>query len=385
MIDRAGKHKAIQQALSRSRAVLLTGARQVGKTTLARTFVSPDSINYFDLENPADLARLDSPMSALEPLTGTVVIDEVQRRPELFPILRVLCDRQPVPARFLILGSAAPSALRQASESLTGRIEMLQIGGLSLEEVGAGRADDLWLRGGYPESFVAATKDDSAVWRDQYVRNLASRDLADFGFGVGAATIERFLMITAGYHAQLWNSAAPARAIGISESSSRKYIDALADALLVRVLRPWSSNTRKRVVKSPKVYFRDSGLLHSLLGIREFAGLLRHQAVGASWEGFVAEQVFHALGDDRRAYFWRTSNGLELDLLLELNSGPVGIEIKRSDAPTATRSMHSAVAELGLSQLLVVYAGTRRYELAENIVATPLAELADEARRWGDK
>lgn len=376
MIDRVGERTTIERALSRSRAVLLTGARQVGKTTLARTFVSPDSINYFDLENPADLARLESPLTALEPLVGTVVIDEVQRRPELFPILRVLCDRQPIPARFLILGSAAPTALRQASESLTGRIETLEIGGLSLEEVGVDRADDLWLRGGYPESFIAASNDDSLAWRDQYIRSLAARDLAEFGIGVGPTMIERFLGVTAAYHGQLWNSAALARAIGISESSSRKYIDALADALLVRVLRPWTTNTRKRIVKSPKVYFRDSGLLHSLLGVAEQAGLLRHYAVGASWEGFVIEEALKILGGSRRAFFWRTSNGLELDLVLEHGSGLLGIEVKRTDAPTATRSMRLAVAELGLSRLLVVYPGNRSYELAENIRAVPVSELA---------
>jgi len=375
MIDRIEKHDAISAALGRSRAVLLTGARQVGKTTLAREFVRPDSINYFDLENPVDLARLEAPMSSLGPLEGTVVIDEIQRRPDLFPILRVLCDRTPLPAKFLILGSATPDALHQSSESLAGRIELLEIGGLSLREVGVEKANDLWLRGGYPEAFLSRSNDDALRWCSQYIRTLASRDLPEFGVGLAATTVERFLGITAVYHGQLWNSAAPARAIGISESSCRKYIAALADALVVRVLRPWSTNSKKRLVKSPKIYFRDSGLLHALLGITDLAALTRHTAVGASWEGFVIEEIVSNLDPHVQPYFWRTSNGAELDLLLDLPSGLTGFEIKRSDAPTITRSMRNAIDELGLVRLIVVYPGSKAYKVAENIEVVPLAEV----------
>jgi predicted AAA+ superfamily ATPase len=357
--------------------VLLTGARQVGKTTLARDFVDPKSINYFDLEDPTDLARLDAPMAALEGLEGIVVIDEVQHRPELFPAIRVLSDRRPLPARFLILGSAAPQALRQASESLTGRIEMIELAGLSIEEVGPKRLDTLWMRGGFPESFLARDDEDSFVWRTQYVRNLANRDLPDFGMGLGPAAIERFLGVTANYHGQLWNSAALARAIDLAESTSRRYIDALADALLVRVLRPWSANLGKRLTKTPKVYFRDSGLLHALLGIEQSTALLRHPLVGASWEGFVIEEALKATRGVATPYYWRTSHGAEIDLLLETASKRVGVEVKRTDAPTLTRSMRSALDELELDRMIVVYPGSKRFKMAERLEAVPLSALPE--------
>lgn len=377
VILRAQLSVRIEQALARGRVVLLTGARQVGKTTLARQFVDPASENYFDLENPADLARLESPMTALERLEGTVVIDEVQRGPDIFPILRVLSDRHPLPAKFLILGSAAPEALHQASESLTGRIEVIEIHGLSLEEVGIGAIDDLWLRGGFPLAFSAERDSDSYAWRQQYVRNLANRDLPEFGMRLGAATLERFLGIVAAYHGQIWNSAAPARAIGISEASCRRYIDALADALLVRIVRPWTGNLGKRVVKSPKIYFRDSGLLHALLGISDRASLQRHIGVGASWEGFAIQEAINASDSLANPYFWRTRGGAEVDLILERRGLLIGVEVKRADAPKATRSMTTAVEDLDLARLLVVYPGRRRYALTERIEAVPLSGLAD--------
>jgi predicted AAA+ superfamily ATPase len=378
MVERFELRERIATALTRSRVVLLTGARQVGKTTMARMFVSPDSANYFDLENPADLARLEAPMTALEPLTGTIVIDEVQRRPDLFPVLRVLCDREPLPSRFLILGSAAPPALRQASESLTGRIEVLDLGGFNLSEVGVNASDKLWLRGGYPLSFTASNDDDSMEWRRQYIRNLANRELPEFGLRLGAATLERFLSIVANYHGQLWNSAAPARAIGISEATCRRYIDALADALIVRVLRPWSNNLGKRLVKSPKVYFRDSGLLHALIGANDQASLWRHNSMGSSWEGFVINEAIAATGNQANPFFWRTSNGAELDLLLEMEGRRVGVEVKHTDAPKVTRSMRLAMDELDLDFLFVAYPGTKRYRLAEGIEAMAIGEMTEE-------
>lgn len=359
---------------------MLTGSRQVGKTTLARSFVDPASINYLDLENPADLARLDAPMTALEPLEGVVVIDEVQRRPDLFPVIRVLSDRQPLPARFLILGSAAPHALRQAAESLTGRVERIEVAGFSMNEIGIEHTDRLWLRGTYPEAYLAKSDVDSYEWRRQYVRGLATTDLREFGLDLGTAAIERYLGITATYHAQLWNSAALARAIDISESTSRRYIDGLADAQLIRVLRPWSANIGKRLIKTPKVYFRDCGLLHALLGVENQSALLRHPLVGAGWEGFVIEEILKILEGHARPYYWRTSNGAEIDLLLEFPSKLIGVEIKRTDAPTATRSIRTAQTDLQLDRMIVVYPGAKSFIVADGIDAVPLKHIPDTLR-----
>ncbi len=366
----------LQRSLARAPVTLLVGARQTGKTTLARALVPATSENYFDLENPQDLARLSSPMLALEPLTGLIVIDEIRRRPELFPALRVLADRDEAPSRFLILGSASPHALRQASESLAGRVEVVELGGLSVADVGAGSIDELWLRGGFPRSYLAGTLDASARWRAEYIRALASRDLPEFGLGLPAATIERFLGLVAFTHGQQWNSAEPARGLGIGETTVRKYIDTLADALLVRVLQPWHANIDKRQIRSPRVYLRDSGLLHTLLGIDGRAQLMRHPRVGASWEGAVVEEVLRRASPLTNAYYWRTSGGAELDLLLVRGDQLTGIEIKRTDAPKVTPSMRAALSDLRLDRLTVVYPGQRRYQLAQNIEVVPYQDLA---------
>ena len=366
---------ALRSALARSPVVLLLGARQTGKTTMARSILSSDDEAYFDLEDPRDLARLDEPMLALEGLRGTVVIDEVQRRPDLFPVLRVLADRAATPATFLVLGSASPSALRQAAESLTGRLEILELGGLGISDVGAERFDELWLRGGFPRSFLAHDNATSTRWRSNYIRTLAARDLPEFGLGLPAATIERFLALIAHAHGQLWNSAEPARALGIAESTVRKYLDVLADLMLVRVLRPWHQNVAKRQVRSPKVYFRDSGLAHTLLGIDSRVDLLRHPRSGATWEGVVIDECIRRFGETMTPYFWRTSNGAELDLLLVRGDTRVGIEVKRADAPRITSSMRSALADLQLDRLTVYYPGRRRYALSDQIDVVPIAEL----------
>jgi uncharacterized protein len=375
VIDRPHDRAALDGALRRSPVVLLVGARQTGKTTLARSIVPSADEAYFDLENPRDLARLDEPLLALEQLAGVVVIDEVQRRPDLFPVLRVLADRTPTPATFLVLGSASPSALRQASESLAGRLEVLELGGLGIGDVGAERFDALWLRGGFPPSFLATDDATSRRWRTNYIRALSTRDLPDFGVGLPAATIERFLELVAHAHGQLWNSATPARALGIAETTVRKYLDALTDVMLIRVLRPWHENMAKRQVRSPKVYFRDSGLAHTLLGIDDRASLLRHTRVGASWEGAVIEECIRR-ADTMTPYFWRTSNGAELDLLLMRGETRIGIEVKRADAPRITPSMRSALSDLRLDRLTVYYPGPRRYALADQIEVVPIAELA---------
>jgi predicted AAA+ superfamily ATPase len=377
MIDRPDDVAALTAALARSQVVLLVGARQTGKTTLARSVVVSDDEAYFDLENPRDLARLDEPMLALESLRGIVVIDEVQRRPDLFPILRVLADRSDSPATFLVLGSASPSALRQAAESLAGRLEILELNGLGIADVGVARFDELWLRGGFPRSFLASDNTASIRWRSNYIRALATRDLPDFGVGLPAATVERFLALVAHSHGQLWNSAEPARNLGIAETTVRKYLDVLADAMLVRVLRPWHENVAKRQVRSPKVYFRDSGLVHTLLGIDTRVDLLRNPRVGATWEGVVIEECIRQMGETMTPYFWRTSNGAELDLLLVRGDNRIGIEVKRADAPRMTPSMRTALTELRLDRLTVYYPGQVRYALSDEVDVVPTAELAN--------
>lgn len=379
MIARDDTLGRIEAALNRSTVVVLSGPRQCGKTTLARQLLSQDSVNYFDLEDPASLTRLDEPMTALGPLNELVVIDEVQRRPDLFPILRVLADRRPVPARFLILGSASGNLLRQSSESLAGRVERIDIGGFSLEEVGAVAVHDLWRRGGLPRSFLAASETDSLAWRGQFVQTLLERDLPQWGVRVPAIALRRFWTMLAHYHGQTWNAADPARALGVSESTTRRYLDLLTDSFMVRQLQPYHVNLRKRQVKSPKVYIRDSGLLHQLLGIDNAKALLDHPRVGASWEGFAIEQVLMAEPHDE-AFFWATHQGAEVDLILRRGDRLLGVECKRSDAPRVTPSIRIALTDLGLDRVAVVHPGDRRYPLGERVEAVPVSELAQRGR-----
>lgn len=353
----------------------MIGPRQCGKTTIARQFVPSDSANYFDLEDPVSLARLEEPMTALAPLTGLVVIDEVQRRPELFPVLRVLADRQPLPARFLILGSAAPELLRQSSESLAGRMEIVAMSGFSLDEVGNEQQSRHWLRGGFPCSYLAASENDSFAWLKSFTITLVERDIPQLGIGVPAAMLIRFWTMLAHCHGQIWNAAPPARSLGVSEPTVRRYLDLLEGVFMVRQLQPWHANLKKRQVKSPKVYFRDSGVLHHLLGIRGDRELLNHPACGASWEGYVIEEAIRVVSPDE-SYFWATHNGAELDLLLVKNGLRIGIECKRTDAPRLTPSMRTSLTDLELDRLVVIYPGTRRYSLAEGVEVLPLVELA---------
>ena len=376
MVERPALLSQIQTALQRSRAVVLCGPRQCGKTTLARELLAPDSVNYFDLEDPASLARLDEPMTALQPLQGLVVIDEVQRRPELFPVLRVLLDRKAAPARFLVLGSASGDLLRQSSESLAGRVEYVTLGGFSLPELGAAAESRLWLRGGFPLSYLAQNEADSLAWRRDFIRTLLERDLPQWGVRVAATALRRFWTMLAHYHGQTWNAAEPARAMGVSEPTTRHYLDLLSDALMVRQLPPWHANLGKRQVKAPKVYVRDSGLLHQLLGIDGERALLSHPKVGASWAGFVIEQAL-VTQTHEEAYFWATHQGAEIDLILRRGDRLFGIECKRADAPRMTASLRTATADLGLERIAVLYPGQRRYALSDSVEAVPLAALAD--------
>jgi predicted AAA+ superfamily ATPase len=375
MIARPNILDSMHRALGRAPVVVLSGPRQCGKTTLARELLSPDSLNYFDLEDPTSIARLEAPMTALAPLRGLVVIDEVQRRPDLFPVLRVLADRQPSTASFLLLGSASGELERQSSESLAGRVERIEMGGFSPSEVGVDSLDKLWVRGGFPRSYLAATEPDSISWRRQFIQTLLERDLPQWGVSVPAAALRRLWTIVAHYHGQTWNASDAARTLDVSQPTIRRYLDLLTDALVVRQLQPYHANLKKRQVKAPKVYVRDSGVLHQLLGIAAQKDLLDHPKVGASWEGFVVERLI-AEEAHEGAWFWATHQGAEMDLVLRAGSRLLGVEIKRTDAPKITASIRIAMEDLGLDRVAVVYPGTRRYPLADNVEAVPASDLA---------
>ena len=377
MINRKQWHKRIETALKRSRILTLVGPRQSGKTTLAREFVDEESVNYFDLEDPVSLTRLDEPMTALGSLQGLIVIDEIQRRPDLFPVLRVLVDRKSFNGQFLILGSASGDLLRQSSETLAGRMETLHLRGFSLQELGTDAQQKHWLRGGFPLSYLARSEADSLAWRKSFIQTLLERDFPQWGIHTAATTLWRFWTMLAHYHGQTWNAAEFARSMDVSESTTRRYLDLLSDAFMVRQLQPWYVNMRKRQVKSPKIYIQDSGLLHQLLGISSERDLLTHPKIGASWEGYVIEEVLSALQPDD-AWFWATHQGAEIDLVLRKNGQMIGVECKRSDAPRMTPSIRTALLDLNLDRVIVVYPGNKRFSLSEQVVAVPLKDFASD-------
>jgi predicted AAA+ superfamily ATPase len=380
MIKRNQLVAAVHAALNRSRVVALIGPRQCGKTTIARDFVDADSINYFDLEDPLSLTRLNEPMTALKDLRQVVVIDEIQRRPDLFPVLRVLADRKPLPARFLILGSASPDLLRQSSESLAGRIEILEMKGFTLSELGIQKQQLHWSRGGFPLSLLARSDESSLQWRKSFIQTVSERDLPLLGYRIPSTTVLRFWAMLAHYHGQIWNAAEPARSLGISETSVRRYLDLLTDIFMIRQLQPWHANLKKRQVKSPKIYFRDTGLLHQLLGIRSNKDLLQHPKCGASWEGYVLEEIIQIVKPDE-SYFWATHNGAEIDLVLVKNGKMFGVECKRSDSPKITSSMQIALSDLSLEQILAIYPGDKSFMLSENIRAIALQNIISDCTR----
>jgi uncharacterized protein len=375
MLPRESLLRHIRDALRRSPIVVLIGPRQVGKTTLARSLLDPSSPNYFDLEDPLSLSRLDEPRTALESLRGLVVIDEIQRRPDLFPVLRVLADRPDHDARFLILGSASGELLRQSSESLAGRVERIDIPGFTLADVGAERQDLLWHRGAFPRSFLADTPADSAVWRKQFMQTLLERDFPQWGVRVPAAALRRFWTMLAHYHGRTWNATEPARALDVSPQTMRRHLDLLTDAMVVRQLAPWHANLAKRQVKAPKVYIRDSGVLHALLGLDTEQAVFSHPRLGASWEGFAIEQVLATQPHDE-AYFWATHQDAEIDLILRRGDRLFGVECKRADAPRVTPSIRIALDDLPLERIAVLYPGNRRVTLADRVELVPLSTLA---------
>ena len=381
MIQRARVFARVLDLLERFPVVGIVGARQVGKTTLARQLAAGgfDTVTMFDLEDPRDLARLTDPTLVLQDLRGLVVIDEIQRMPELFPVLRVMADRAGRPARFLILGSASPHLLRQSSESLAGRISYLELGGFSPEEVGIDHLRDLWIRGGFPRSFLARSDRHSFEWRLEFIRTFLERDLPQLGISIPAATIRRLWTMLAHSHGQILNVSSFARSFGVADTTVRRYIDVLTSTFVVRQLQPWHENLRKRQVKSPKVYLADTGLLHGLLNLSGLEDVESHPQSGASWEGFAAEIVRTMLGARRdECFFWATHAGAEIDLVVVRGRSKLGFEFKRTVAPSLTRSMHIALEDLGLDSIDVVHAGDETFPLAERIRAVPLSRVLDD-------
>ncbi|MGE5273464.1 MAG: ATP-binding protein [Verrucomicrobiota bacterium] len=364
----------LESRLHTNPVALLLGPRQCGKTTLAREYAARHGATYFDLEAPADRSRLAQPAIALEPLRGTVVIDEAQLQPELFPLLRVLADRHPLPARFLLLGSASPDLVRGISESLAGRVALVPMSGFDLEEVGSRNLRRRWWRGGFPRAFLARSDEESRLWREDFVQTFLERDLRRFGVQVSAATLGRFWSMVAHYHGQIWNASEIGRSLGEAHTTVRRHLDILCGAFVMRQLPPWFENLKKRQVKSPKVYVRDSGVLHSLLGIPSFAALEGHPKLGASWEGFALEEVLTVTGD-RQAYFWNTQGGAELDLLVFARGLRYGFEFKYADAPAITKSLRVARDDLGLHRVLVVHPGPSSHPLEKWAEAVAISHL----------
>ncbi len=377
IIPRPRLEKQIQQAMKESPITVLLGARQTGKTTLAHKITNKmDDVHIFDLETAAGQAAMTTPELTLRNLTGVIVIDEVQRKPELFEVLRPLADRPDQPAAFLLLGSASPALIRGVSESLAGRIMFVDIPGFRIDEALPGSVERLWARGGFPRSFLANSEESSYRWRASFVTAILERDIPQLGIRIPSETLRRFWLMLAHYHGQVWNGSEIARSIGVTQNTARHYLDILASAYFIRILTPWFENLKKRQVKSPKIYIRDSGLLHYLLGIESINMLRTHPKYGASWEGFALEQVIAILGD-QNIFFWGTLRGAELDLFIMKGNRRIGFEFKCADAPRMSKSMHIAIQDLKLDHLYVIYPGDLKYPLNEVTTAVPISMLKD--------
>ena len=374
MIQRNDYLNRLKSAIGRSPVTALLGPRQCGKTTLARQLADQQQSTFFDIESLPDRRRLQNPELMLGSLTGLVVLDEIQAMPELFQVLRVLVDRPENQARILILGSASPEIIKSASETLAGRVEFIELQGFDLLETGTDMWKPLWLRGGFPRSFLANTDEDSLAWREGFIRTFLERDIPQLGINIPAVTMRRFWTMLAHYHGQTWNAAEIGRSMGLSDKTVRSYLDILTGTFMIRQLQPWFENLGKRQVKSPKIYFRDTGLYHSLLDIPDRHFLLGHPKVGASWEGFAIEQALQILHPNA-AYFWGTHAGAEIDLVFQHKGRRYGMEVKFSEAPSLTPSMRIAVSELNLERLWIVYPGNEVYPVTEKITALPLAKL----------
>lgn len=383
MVERKQEIKRLKKLLRSNPVVGIIGARQVGKTTLSRLLVagSKRPVSYYDLENPEDLARLSDPMLALKGLKGLVVIDEIQRYPDLFAVLRVLVDRPKLPARFLILGSASPGLLRQSAETLAGRIIYHQLNGFSFDEVGVEQHMRLWLRGRFPRSFLARSHAESEEWRRGFIQTFLERDLPQLGITVRSTTLRRFWMMLAHYHGQIWNASEFGRSFGVADTTVRNYLDLLSSALVVRQLLPWHENISKRQVKAPKVYLADTGILHTLLNLRTLKDLEGHPKIGASWESFVLEQVVRRLGaHNEECFFWATHAGAELDLVVVRGRKRLGFEIKRTSSPQITKSMRNALSDLKLSHLDIIHAGDHTFPLSRQVRAVSFSSLLNDLK-----
>jgi uncharacterized protein len=374
MLQRPYYLDSLNTAIHRSPVTALLGPRQCGKTTLARQLAAEQRATFFDIESLPDQRRLQNPELVLGSLTGLVILDEIQEMPELFRVLRILVDRPENQARFLILGSASPEIIKSASETLAGRLEFIELHGFDLSETGSEAWDALWLRGGFPRSFLANSEDDSRAWREGFIRTFLERDIPQLGINIPAVAMRRFWTMLAHYHGQTWNAAEIARSMGLSDKTVRSYLDILTGTFMIRQLQPWFENLGKRQVKSPKIYFRDTGLLHSLLDIPDKHSLLGHPKSGASWEGFALEQVLQILRPNQ-AYFWGTHAGAELDLVFPFKGKRYGVEIKFNEAPTLTASMRTAATELSLNHLWIVYPGAETYPIEKHISTLPLKSL----------
>ncbi len=378
VISRKSHLNELERLLKNFPVVAIVGARQIGKTTLARILASRrrGPVRHFDLEDPRDLNQLADPMLTLEKPRGLIVLDEIHRRPDLFPVLRVLADRRPLRARFLVLGSASPDLLKQGSESLAGRIAYYFLPGFGLDEVGPEKLDRLWLRGRFPRSFLAKTLPASGEWRSNFIRTYLERDVPSFGFSLPSETLYRFWSMLAHYHGQIWNASEFARSFGVSDPTVRRYLDLLSSTFVVRQLQPWFENIGKRQIKSPKIYIADTGLLHTLLDIGSSRDLERHPKLGASWEGFMLENVVQQLRVRRdQCFFWGTHTGAELDLFIHAGRRRWGFEFKHTTTPKVTRSMHSAIKDLGLTRLDVVHAGRDTFPLTKIVRAVAANRL----------
>jgi len=386
MLDRPYYIKRLISATRRSPITALLGPRQCGKSTLAHQFAQ-DSLatenaqpikysqpTFLDLESLPDQRRLQNPELAMGNLHGLVILDEIQRMPELFPVIRVLVDRPENKARFLILGSASPVITKTVLETLAGRVEFVDLSGFDLSEVGVDSWKTLWLRGGFPRSYLSESETDSMAWREGFIRTFLERDIPQLGINIPAVAMRRFWSMLAHYHGQTWNASELARSMGLSDKTVRSYLDILTGTYMVRQLQPWYENLGKRQIKSPKIYFRDTGLLHSLLDASDLFSLMGHPKVGASWEGFVLEQVLQ-LVQPSQAYYWATHSGAELDLVLPVRGKRYGIEIKFSEAPKITHSMQTAISDLSLEHLWVIYPGQHAYPAGEKITVFPLQDI----------
>lgn len=376
-IKRISEIELLNKRLQNNPVVAILGARQCGKTTLARQFSNqwPTKVTFFDLENPLDIRRLEEPLLALENVEGLVVLDEIQRSPDLFPVLRVLVDRPKKKTKFLILGSASRDLIRQSAESLAGRISYLEMGGFTLDLVGAEKEEKLWIRGAFPRSFLASSEAASYQWRLDFIATFLERDIPQLGFNIPARSLGRFWQMLAHYHGQIFNASEIGKSLTVSDHTAQRYLDLLSGTFMVRQLRPWHYNTKKRIIKRPKIYFRDTGILHALFALAKKNDVLLHPKLGASWEGFALEETIKALQlKEDETFFWGVHASAEIDLVFQKNGGLYGVEVKYAQAPGLTSSMRMACDELALKHLWVIYPGKEAYALNQNVTVIPLTE-----------